>query len=299
MTAQALILMNKLSTAKRTQVIRCLVEGNSIRSTERITEVTRNAIGRLLLDMGEVCRDFQDRALRNLSCKRLQLDEVWSFCYAKEKNVPAAKKGEFGYGDVWTWTAIDADTKLIPSWLIGRRDSICAAEFVRDIAERLNNRVQITTDGHKPYLMAVEDAFGSDVDYAVLQKIYGAPPEAEKRYSPAQCIGIKMDMVKGNPDLDHISTSYVERHNLTIRMQSRRFTRLTNGFSKSILHHAASFALFIMYYNFCRVHQTLRITPSMAAGVSDHVWDIEEVDSLREKREIPKKRDPYKKKVAS
>ena len=162
--------MNKLSTAKRTQVIRCLVEGNSIRSTERITEVTRNAIGRLLLDMGEVCRDFQDRALRNLSCKRLQLDEVWSFCYAKEKNVPTDKKGEFGYGDVWTWTAIDADTKLIPSWLIGRRDSICAAEFVRDIAARLSNRVQITTDGHKPYLMAVEDAFGSDVDYAVCRR---------------------------------------------------------------------------------------------------------------------------------
>ena len=292
-------LMRKLTTKQRSQVIRCLVEGNSIRSTERITGVTRNAIGRLLLDMGEVCRNFQDRTLRNLTCKRLQLDEVWSFCYAKEKNVPADRKGEFGYGDVWTWTAIDADTKLIPSWLIGRRDAICAAEFVQDVAERLSNRVQITTDGHKPYLMAIEDAFGSDVDYAMLQKIYGRSPlEDEKRYSPAQCIGIKMDMVKGDPELDHISTSYVERHNLTIRMQSRRFTRLTNGFSKSILHHAASFALFIMYYNFCRVHQTLRVTPAMEAGVSDHAWTIEEVVSLLEATEVPQKRGPYKKRAS-
>ena len=290
--------MNRLGTKARAQIIRCLAEGSSIRSTVRITGFSKNTVTKLLLEMALVCAEYQDKAFRNLTCKRLQLDEIWSFCYAKQKNVPADKEGEFGYGDVWTWTAIDADTKLIPSWFVGRRDAGCATAFIQDLASRLAHRVQITTDGHKPYLVAVEDAFGADVDYATIQKFYGkSQVESETRYSPAQCIGIKMATVTGNPDPNHISTSYVERQNLTMRMQMRRFTRLTNGFSKKVQNHAAAIALYFMYYNFCRVHQTLRVTPAMESGVSDHVWTVEEMVGLLEAVEPKgKERGPYKKK---
>ena len=293
--------MNKLTTSERAQVIRCLVDGNSIRATERITGITRNAIGRLLVDVGEVCRKYQDDHFRSLTCKRLQLDEIWSFCGSKEKNTREAKKAQ-GWGDVWTWTAIDADTKLIPSWLIGKRDAECATEFVQDLAARLSNRAQITSDGHKSYVIAVESAFGSDVDFAQLVKIYGKPSvekvSTEARYSPPQCIGIKIEPITGNPDMGHVSTSYIERSNLSIRMQVRRFTRLTNAFSKKLANHAAAFALYMMFYNFGRVHQTLRITPAMAAGVSDHVWTVEEIVSLLDVNVVPMKRGPYKKRTA-
>ena len=289
--------MNRLDTKGRAQIIRCLAEGNSIRSTVRITGFSKNTVTKLLLEMALVCANYQDKTFRNLTCKRLQLDEIWSFCYAKQKNVPADKQEEFGYGDVWTWTAIDADTKLIPSWFVGRRDAGCATAFVQDLASRMAHRVQITTDGHKPYLVAVEDAFGADVDYATIQKLYGKSQiEPETRYSPAQCIGIKMATITGDPDPGHISTSYVERQNLTMRMQMRRFTRLTNGFSKKVQNHAAAIALYFMYYNFCRVHQTLRVTPAMEAGVADHVWTVEEMVGLLEAAEPKgKKRGPYKK----
>ncbi len=290
--------MNRLDTKTRAQVIRCIVEGNSIRSTERITGVTKKAITRLIVDMGEVCQEHQDRVLRNLTCKRLQLDEVWSFCYAKEKKATPEMRRKYGAGDVWTFTAIDADTKLIPSWLVGSRDAGCATEFVQDLAGRLANRVQLTSDGLKLYLSAVEDAFGADVDFAMLIKHYGNAPEGEKRYSPAVCTGASQKAITGNPDAKHISTSYIERHNLTVRMQNRRYTRLTNGFSKKLANHVSAFAMFIMYYNFGRVHQTLRVTPAMEAGVSDHVWTIEKMVGLLEGVEAkqPRKRGPYKNK---
>ncbi len=290
--------MNRLDTKARTQLIECLAEGNSIRSTVRITGVAKNTVVNLLLDVAEVCREFQDNALRNLSCKRLQLDEIWIFVYAKEKNASPEKKAQ-GAGDAWTWTAIDADSKLIVSWLVGNRDSVCATEFVKDVASRLKHRVQITTDGHRPYLIAMENAFGADVDYAILQKIYGKPEgkDAETRYSPAKCIGIKIDMVSGDPDPGNINTSYVERQNLSMRMHMRRFTRLTNGFSKKITNHAAAIALYFMHYNFCRIHQTLRVTPAMEVGITDHVWDHEEIIAMLDAKEAQKSaiRGPYKK----
>jgi IS1 family transposase len=226
------------------------------------------------------------------------LDEVWQFCYAKAKNVPESKKGEFGYGDVWTWVAIDADTKIVPSWLVGKRDTECAMEFVNDLASRLSHRVQITSDGHKPYLEAVEYAFGADVDYAMLIKHYGAVQE-ETRYSPAQCVGIDTRIISGKPDEKNISTSFVERQNLTMRMSMRRFTRLTNGFSKKVRNHAAAIALHYMHYNFCRIHKTLRVTPAMEAGLTDHVWTLDEVALLLEAKNMEAKsikRGPYKRK---
>ncbi len=294
-----MVIMNRLDTHGRAQIIRCLAEGNSIRSTVRITGFSKNTVTKLLLDMALVCADYQDKAFRNLACKRLQLDEIWSFCYAKQKNVPTGKQGEFGYGDVWTWTAIDADTKLIPSWFIGRRDAGCATAFIQDLASRLASRVQITTDGLKSYVNAVEDAFGSDVDYAQLVKLYGESKidSPERKYSPSECTGTRTHITSGDPELGHISTSFVERANLTMRMQMRRFTRLTNGFSKKIQNHAAAVAMYFMYYNFCRVHQTLRVTPAMEAGVSDHVWAVEEMVGLLEAVEPKgKERGPYKKK---
>jgi len=246
-----------------------------------MTGVAKNTIVKLLADLGTACSEFQDQALRHLPCERLQLDEIWSFVYSKEKNVPADKRGEFGFGDVWTWTAIDADSKLVPSWLVGSRDGACATEFVTDLAKRLSHRVQITSDGHKAYLQAVEDAFGWDVDYAMLVKMYGSPTtEEQRKYSPAECTGCKKEAIRGNPDPDHISTSYAERANLTMRMSMRRFTRLTNGFSKKVENHAHAIALHFMYYNFGRVHQTLRCTPAMRAGVSDHIWSVEEIVGL-------------------
>ena len=278
--------MNKLSTEKRCAVVSALVEGCSTRSTVRMTGVAKNTVTKLLVDLGQVCSDFQDQTLRNLHCKRLQLDEIWSFCYAKEKNVPEEKRGEFGYGDVWTWTALDADTKLVPSWLIGSRDAGCAASFVNDLASRLATRVQLTTDGHRAYLDAVDGAFGGQIDYAMLVKLYGSDPEGEKRYSPAKCIGCDRRVVSGNPERQHISTSYVERQNVTMRMKMRRFTRLTNAFSKKVENHAHAVALHFMHYNFARIHQTLRSTPAMKAGVTDHLWSIEEIVLLLVAQEV-------------
>jgi IS1 family transposase len=273
--------MNKLSTAKRAEVVRCLVEGNSIRATVRMTGAAKNTVVKLLVELGEACARFQDEALRDLYCEHLQADEIWSFCYAKSKNVPKEHRGEFGYGDVWTFTAIDADTKLVPCWMIGPRDLDTARAFMDDLGSRLTHRVQLTTDGHPMYFEALEGAFGAEVDYAMLQKHYGVPPEAEKRYTPAECIGTSTQVVQGSPNLAHISTSYVERQNLTMRMSMRRFTRLTNGFSKKLANLMAAVSLHFMHYNFCRAHKSLAgKTPAMAAGVADHIWSTEELVGL-------------------
>ncbi len=271
--------MNCLSIQDRTRIVAALVEGNSIRSTSRMTGVARNTVTSLLIDLAEACAGYHDRHVRNLRVRRLQCDEIWNFVGAKAKNVSAEKKAE-GWGDTWTWTALDADTKLCVSYLVGGRDAGWATEFMEDCASRIISRVQVTTDGHRSYLEAVEGAFGMDCDYAMLQKIYGASMENETRYSPAKCIGCDMKVVSGNPDPKHVSTSFVERQNLSMRMSIRRFTRLTNAFSKKVENHAAAVALWFMYYNFARVHRTLRVTPAMAAGISNHVWEIEELVGL-------------------
>jgi len=268
--------MNRLNRTKQAQVIAALVEGNSINSTVRMTGVHKTTILKLLASVGIASADYQDRTLRNLKCKRVQCDEVWQFCYAKEKNVPAEKKGKFGFGDVWTWVAIDADTKLIPSWTLGNRDARTAKILIEDLASRLAHRIQLTTDGHKAYLEAVEGAFGCDIDYAMLIKTYESTQE-ETRYSPADCTSCERKPMMGHPDPEHISTSYIERQNLTMRMTMRRFTRLTNAFSKKVENHAYSVALYTMHYNFCRIHKSLRVTPAMEAGITDHVWTIEEM----------------------
>lgn len=272
--------MNRLDTAKRAQVVSALTEGNSIRATVRMTGVAKNTIVKLLAELGPACAAYMDRTFKNLPCKRIQCDETWSFCYAKHRNVPADKKGIFGYGDVWTWVALDADTKLICSWQVSTRNAQAAYEFMQDLAGRLAHRVQLTTDGHRPYLNAVESAFGTEIDYAMLVKIYGRPSEPEKRYSPAVITSIACSVIEGDPDPKHISTSYVEQQNLTIRMGMRRLTRLTNAFSKKIENHVASIALHYMHYNFCRIHQTLRVTPAMETGLTDHVWSIQELIGL-------------------
>jgi IS1 family transposase len=272
--------MNCLTPAKQAQVIAALVEGNSIRATVRMTGVSKNAIQRLMAALGPACEQYQNHALRNLSCNRVQCDEVWSFCYAKAKNVPEEKRGQFGFGDVWTWTAICADTKLFCSWKIGTRGASTAYSFMHDLAGRMANRIQLTTDGHRVYVDAVDSAFGSEIDYAMLVKLYGNDRESETRYSPAECIGCRAIPISGEPKARHISTSYVERQNLTMRMQMRRFTRLTNAFSKKIENHANAIALHFMHYNFCRVHQTLRVTPAMEAGIADHIWTLEEVVAI-------------------
>lgn len=270
--------MNKLTTSKRVQIVSALVEGNSIRATCRMTGASKNTVTKLLVELGEACSKYQDQAFKNLPCKLIQCDEIWSFVGAKEKNVPKDKKGRFGYGDVWTWTALCAETKLVPCWYVGDRNAGAANHFMHDLAGRLANRVQLTTDGHKVYLNAVEKAFGSGIDYSMLIKIYGAAQsEGEVRYSPAQCMGAKKSVISGKPEAKHASTSFVERQNLTMRMSMRRFTRLTNAFSKKVTNHEAAIALHFMYYNFARIHQTLRVTPAMAAGVSDHVWSLEEI----------------------
>jgi IS1 family transposase len=287
--------MYKLGSDKRRQILHLLVEGNSLRATARVTDIALNTVSKLFVDAGRACAEYQDRTLRNLACKRLQLDEIWSFVYAKAKNVPAARNAPPSAGDVWTWMAIDADTKLVPSWHVGPRDGYVAQIFVRDLASRLTNRVQITTDGHRPYLEAIEGAFGADVDYAMLQKIYGQSSEGEKRYSPAECIGIQERVIEGNPDPAHVSTSYVERQNLTMRMSIRRFTRLTNAFSKKLENHAHSVALHYMHYNFARIHKTLRVTPAMAAGVTDRAWDVKDIVGVLEKWE---RQQEYKKVAA-
>lgn len=268
--------MNRLTNVERVSVVAALVEGNSIRSTSRMTGVARNTVTKLLVDLGAACMVFHDQHVRSVRVRRLQCDEIWSYVGAKAKNVSPEKK-EIGWGDVWTWVGIDADTKLVVGYLVGGRGADWAMDFMKDCASRIKGRVQITTDGHKAYLEAVEDAFGMDVDYAQLHKIFGASLETEARYSPATCIGCDMKTVSGNPDPKHVSTSYVERQNLTMRMHMRRFTRLTNAFSKKIENHAYAVALHFMYCNFVRIHQTLRVTPAMEAGLSDHVWELAEL----------------------
>lgn len=269
-----------LGTAKRTQIVAALVEGCSIRSTVRMTGASKNTIAKLLVELGAACADYLDKHLVNLPCKRIQCDELWSFVAAKQKNVTPQMAEKKICGDVWTWVAIDADSKLICSWLVGKRDGGFATEFIQDLANRLANRVQLTTDGHKVYLNAVIDAFADDIDYAMLIKMFGADRAGEARYSPATCTGCQQVSILGNPDSKHISTSYVERQNLTMRMSMRRFTRLTNAFSKKIENHIAMVALHCMYYNFVRIHQTLRVTPAMEAGIANHVWSIEEIINL-------------------
>lgn len=278
--------MNKLDTKRRAQIVAALVEGNSIRSTCRMTGAALHTVLRLLNEIGCACAEFHNRYVRDLHVRRVQCDEIWSFVGAKKKNVTVEKKAE-GWGDVWTWTAIDADSKLCISYLVGGRDAGWAMDFMEDCASRIRGRVQITTDAHRAYLEAVEGAFGMDVDFAQLQKIFGAPSEEEiRRYSPAKCIGCDMKVVLGNPDPQHVSTSYVERQNLTMRMSMRRFTRLTNAFSKKVDNHRHAVALYFFYYNFCRVHQTLRVTPAMEAGLADHIWSLEELVGLLDRSEL-------------
>jgi IS1 family transposase len=287
--------MNKLSRATRSQILHLLVEGNSMRAVSRISDVSINTVTKLLVDAGQVCSDYQDKALRNLLCHRLQLDEIWAFCYAKQRRVPFAKAAPEEAGDIWTWVAIDAETKLVPSWLVGDRSGDTAIRFVCDLSKRLANRIQITSDGHRAYLEAVEAGFGSDVDYAQLIKLYGEVPHPAGRYSPAQIQGTKTYCCTGDPDPKHISTSYVERQNLTMRMSMRRFTRLTNAHSKKAENHAHMVSLHFMHYNFCRIHKTLRLTPSMAARVTERLWSVEDiVDLLDSAKGEPKKRGPYK-----
>jgi len=273
--------MNRLPLEKRAQIIRMMVEGVSLRAISRMTGASKNTIVKLLSDIGSACSEYQDQTLRNLPCKRLQLDEIWSFVYAKAKNIQAAKAAPEIAGDLWTWTALDADSKLIASWFVGDRSGQSASMFVNDLAGRLANRVQITTDGHKAYLQAIEGAFGSEIDYATLEKLYTSPPKdcPNTRYSPGVCCGTRTKKITGNPDSAHISTSYAERANLSMRMGMRRFTRLTNAFSKKIENHVHAISIYFMHYNFARIHQTLRVTPAMQAGVSDHVWTLDELVS--------------------
>jgi IS1 family transposase len=274
--------MNKLSTEKRAQIIGCLVEGMSIRSTVRITGAAKNTVTKLLVDLGAACAEYQDEALRGLECRRIECDEIWSFCYAKKKNVPDEFQGMFGYGDVWTWTAICTDSKLVPSWLVANRTPDAANIFMQDLASRMNHRIQLTTDGYRAYAEAVEGAFGADVDYAMLVKMYGNDKQEtpEKKYSPSRYTGAKRITISGNPSRGKISTSAAERNNLTMRMSMRRFTRLTNGFSKKVANLEAAVALHFMYYNFARIHKSLRVTPAMEAGISDHVWTLEDIAGL-------------------
>jgi IS1 family transposase len=292
--------MKILDRKTRSQILHLLCEGNSIRAVTRLTGASKNTVIKLLTDAGKACMAFHDATVRNVQSKLVQVDEIWSFTYAKQKNVAAAKAAPEGAGDTWTWTALDADSKMILSYFVGGRDGECAMWFVDDLRARLANRVQLTSDGHKAYLEAVEGAFGGDVDYAILHKVYGTAPEAAKgRYSPAECIGITKSRVEGNPDPAHVSTSFVERHNLTMRMHMRRFTRLTNGFSKKVENHAYAVALHMMYYNFVKVHSRLRMSPAMAAGVSERLWEIGDIVGLIEAEEakIDRKRGPYKKTV--
>lgn len=278
--------MNRLNSNTREQVIKCLIEGCSLRSTVRMTGIAKKTVMRLLLEVGEVAAHYQDKAFRNLSCQRLQVDELWAFIYAKQKNVtPTIAARNPNAGDVWLWLAIDADTELVPCWLLGSRDADTASVFMRDLASRLAYRVQLTTDGHKAYLTAVEQAFGSDVDFSQLVKLYGSSPEPDTKYSPGECIGCKRERVMGNPDPLHISTSYVERQNLSVRMAMRRYTRLTNAFSHKIENHAAAVALNYFAYNFIRIHRTLRTSPAMAAGVTDRLWEVSDLVALWESEE--------------
>jgi IS1 family transposase len=286
--------MNKLDRETRAQVLHLLCEGQSIRAATRLTGVSKKAVVKLVVDAGHACTEYQDRVLRNVTSKRVQIDEIWNFVYAKNDNVKNAKRPPANAGDVWTWTAIDADNKLLVSWLVADRTTESAMMFMDDLKERLANRVQLTSDGHRPYLTAVDTVFGKEVDYAMLQKIYGADPVAEKRYSPAKCIGAERQVISGTPDRNHISTSYVERQNLTMRMHMRRFTRLTNAFSKKVENHACAVALHAMYYNFVRLHQTLRVSPAMAAGVTNRLWEMADVVDVLDAFEAKRKRQQPK-----
>jgi IS1 family transposase len=280
--------MNKLPLEKRAQILGMMVEGMSIRAIARLTGASKNTIVKLLVDAGQACSEYQDKTLRDLRCRRLQLDEIWSFIGAKEKNVPQDQKG-LGRGDIWTWTAIDANSKLIASWMVGDRSGYTARLFVDDLAKRLSGRVQITSDSHKAYLDAIEGAFGTDVDYAMLEKIYASPIEGQKRYSPPVCVGAKRREITGNPDPAHISTSYAERSNLSIRMGLRRFTRLTNAFSKKVENHVYALSVYFMHYNFCRIHQTLRTSPAQAAGVTSKLWELTDIVRMIDEREAAKR----------
>ncbi len=277
--------MNKLSREARARILGMMVEGMAIRAISRMTGASKNTIVKLLADAGEAFSDYQDRTLRNLPCKRVQVDEIWSFVHCKQANVKTAKAAPEGAGDIWTWTAIDADTKLVPSWYVGSRDSAAARHFIGDLALRLTNRVQLTSDGHKPYLEAVEQSFGADIDYAMLVKIYGEAAVPAGRYSPGVCTGAIKTRVEGRPDPKHVSTSYAERQNLSMRMGTRRFTRLTNAFSKKAENHAHSVAIYFMHYNFVRIHQTLRCTPAMAAKITTTLWELADMVKVLEEWE--------------
>ena len=272
--------MNRLKIERRATILGALVEGTSVSAAARMAGVSKVTVLKLLVDVGHACADYQDRALRNLPCRRLQADEIWSYIHAKERNLPKEKRGKLGYGDTWVWTVVCADTRLIPCWKVGRRDTATAKVFLTDLASRLKHRVQLTTDGHNAYLQAVEETFGAEIDYSMLVKLYGPAPESERRYSPPVCVGTQTMRIMGQPRGESISTSYVERTNLTMRLGMRRFTRLTNGFSRKLENHECAIALHMMYYNFARLHQTIRVTPAMEAGIENRIWSLEDIASL-------------------
>lgn len=294
--------MNKLPLEKRVQILSMLVEGSGMRSVSRVADVSINTVAKLLAQAGDACGAFHFETVRNVHAKRVQCDEIWSFCYAKAKNVETAKAAPAGAGNVWTWTALDSDSKMILSWMVGDRSAETANFFMDDLAARLADRVQLTTDGHKVYLDAVAGAFGNNVDYAMLVKLYGEDANAvgpEKKYSPGECIGTRKEPKIGAPDIEHVSTSHVERMNLSMRMGMRRFTRLTNAFSKKIDQHVAALSLYFVFYNFVKTHKAHKLSPAMAAGVADRLWSVEDIVALIDARAPkPGKRGPYKKRVA-
>ncbi len=294
---------NKLPLETRVQILQLLVEGNSMRSVSRICDVSFNTVAKMLIDAGEACLALHDEKVRGVKSERIQCDEIWSFCYAKNKNVAKAKAAPDHAGDVWTWTALDADSKLMLSYFVGDRSGESARVMLYDLAGRVTDRVQLTTDGYGAYLRAVEGAFGADADYAMLEKVYGADKvgsSPERKYSPAECVGCTKHVISGKPDMKHVSTSYVERSNLSIRMQNRRFTRLTNAFSKKFQSHVHALGLYFAFYNFIRIHKSLRVTPAMAAGITDKLWTLEDIVALMDARAPkPGPRKAYNKRKAT